>query len=121
MSFDVLFEQRALVAEKLKACIRDKGYTKASLGRKMDISGPILDKLLSGTVENKSTFEKYLHKVLLVLGMTNDELIFCFQNSQEEKVEVAHLNIPVGYEVSEKAKSQYGFLMDVLDLCTIYY
>ena len=77
--------------------------------------------MLSGTVEDKSIFTKYLQNVLFVLGMTNDELLFCFQNSQEEKVEVAHLNIPVGYEGSEKAKSQYGFLMDVLDLCTIYY
>ena len=42
---------------------------------KIDISGPILDKLLSGTVENKSIFEKHLHNVLLVLGMTNDELL----------------------------------------------
>lgn len=120
MSFDVLFEQRALVAEKLKACIRDKGYTKASLGRKIDISGPILDKLLSGTVENKSTFEKYLHKVLLVLGITTDELFSYSPNNQKEKV-VCFPNVPKGYVMSVKAKKQYGLLMDVLDLCAIYY
>ena len=31
MRFDELFEQRSLVASKLKECIRDKGYTKVSL------------------------------------------------------------------------------------------
>ena len=30
MKFDELFEQRKLVAVKLKDCIRDKGYTKVS-------------------------------------------------------------------------------------------
>ena len=37
MRFDVLFEQRALVSEKLKECIRDKGYTKVSFAKKTDV------------------------------------------------------------------------------------
>ena len=31
MKFDELFEQRSLVASKLKDCIRDMGYTKSIL------------------------------------------------------------------------------------------
>ena len=34
MKFDELFEQRSLVASKLKDCIRDLGYTKVSLLQK---------------------------------------------------------------------------------------
>lgn len=122
MRFDLLFEQRELVAEKLKECIRDMGYTKVSFARKIDISRPTLDKLLSGTIDNKSSFDKHLQKVLFVLGMTSDELLFYSANMQPEKVEVVYsLNAPVDYVMSEKAKKQYNLLMDVLDLCTIYY
>ena len=40
MKFDELFEQRSLVASKLKDCIRDMGYTKVSFASKADISRP---------------------------------------------------------------------------------
>ena len=40
MKFDELFEQRSLVASKLKDCIRDMGYTKVSFAAKADISRP---------------------------------------------------------------------------------
>ena len=122
MRFDVLFEQRALVSEKLKECIRDKGYTKVSFAKKTDISRPTLDKLLSGTIDNKSTFDKHLQKILLVLGMTSDELLFYSGNIQPERVEAVYsLNAPTDYVMDEKAEKQYSLLMDVLDLCTIYY
>ena len=42
MKFDELFEQRSLVASKLKDCIRDMGYTKVSFASKADISRPTL-------------------------------------------------------------------------------
>ena len=38
MKFDELFEQRSLVASKLKDCIRDMVYTKVSFAAKADIS-----------------------------------------------------------------------------------
>ena len=59
MRFDELFEQRSLVASKLKECIRDKGYTKVSFARKADISRPTLDRLLNGAIENKSTYRRF--------------------------------------------------------------
>ena len=43
MRFDELFEQRSLVASKLKECIRDKGYTKVSFASKAGISCSTLD------------------------------------------------------------------------------
>lgn len=59
MKFDDLFEQRSLVAMKLKDYIRDRGFTKVSFAKKADISRPTLDKLLNGNVESKSTFDKH--------------------------------------------------------------
>ncbi|MBQ8814430.1 MAG: helix-turn-helix domain-containing protein [Lachnospiraceae bacterium] len=122
MKFDQLFEQRALVAEKLKTCIRDFGYTKVSFAGKLDISRPTLDKLLSGSIDSKSTFDKHLQKVLVVLEMTCDELLFYSSEVKTEKVEAVYsLNAPADYTMSEKAEKQYNLLMDILDLCTIYY
>ena len=63
MRFDELFEQRSLVASKLKECIRDKGYTKVSFAGKAEISRPTLDRLLNGAIDNKSTFDRHLQKI----------------------------------------------------------
>ena len=75
MRFDELFEQRNLVASKLKECIRDKGYTKVSFADKAGISRPTLDKLMNGTINSKSTFDRHLQKILKVLNMSVEELI----------------------------------------------
>lgn len=122
MKFDDLFEQRTLLAEKLKNCIRDMGYTKISFSKKTDISRPTLDRLLNGTIDNKSTFDKHLQKILLVLNMTADELLFYSPSLEQKTVEAVYsLNAPSDYTMDEKAEKQYNLLMDVLDLCTIYY
>ena len=76
MRFDELFEQRSLVASKLKECMRDNGYTKVSFASKADISRPTLDKLLNGAIDSKSTFDRHLQKILKLLNMSVDELMF---------------------------------------------
>lgn len=122
MKFDDLFEQRMLVAEKLKNCIRESGFTKVSFAKKTDISRPTLDRLLNGTIDNKSTFDKHLQKILLALDMTAEELLFYNSMVDPKAVEaVFSQNAPADYTMSEKAQKQYASLMDVLDLCTIYY
>ena len=65
MKFDELFDQRNLVAMNLKNCIRDRGFTKISLAKKANISRPTLDKILNGSIDNKSTFDKHLQKIFL--------------------------------------------------------
>lgn len=122
MAFDTLFEQRALVGKKLKDCIRDLGFTKVSFSEKTQISRPTLNHLLDGTIDSKSTFDKHLQKILNALNMTADQLLSYSPIMEGKKVEAVYsLNAPDGYAMDEKAKKQYGLLMDVLDLCTIYY
>ena len=75
MKFDELFEQRSLVALKLNECIRDMGYTKVSFAGKAEISRPTLDKLLKGSIDNKSSFDRHLQKILKMLNMTVDDLL----------------------------------------------
>jgi transcriptional regulator with XRE-family HTH domain len=121
MRFDELFEQRSLVASKLKECIRDMGYTKISFARKTDISRPTLDKLLNESINSKSTFDRHLKKILKILNISVDELILYHPVSAKTVTAVCSQNAPVDYKMSDKAKKQYDLLLDVIDLCTIYY
>lgn len=120
VKFDDLFEQRSLVAMKLKDYIRDRGFTKVSFAKKADISRPTLDKLLNGNVESKSTFDRHLQKVLAALNISVDELVF-FESAPKSIDVVYSQNAPSNYKMNEKAQKQYGLLMDILDLCEIYY
>lgn len=122
MTFDILFEQRILVAEKLKECLRQSGFTKVSFSKKTGISRPTLDRLLNGTIDSKSTFDKHLQKILFVLDMKAEDLLFYHKSKVNQEVDVVYSsNEPVNYVMSEKAQRQYQLLLDVLDLCTIYY
>ena len=120
MKFDELFEQRRLVPNKIKEYIRESGYTKVSFAKKVNISRPTLDKLLNGSIDSKSTFDKHLQKILAVLNLTVDELIFCNHNPKVVDA-VCSENAPIDYKMSEKAQNQYALLMDIIDLCEIYY
>ncbi|MCM1048427.1 MAG: helix-turn-helix transcriptional regulator [Clostridiales bacterium] len=122
MEFDTLFEQRILVGNKLKDCIRNSGYTKISFSKKTDISRPTLDRLLSGAIDSKSTFDKHLQKILNVLNMTAEQLLSYSSSSEVRKADAVYsLNAPIDYSMDEKTKKQYGLLMDVVNLCAVYY
>ncbi len=122
MKFDELFEQRSLVASKLKDCIRDFGYTKVSFASKADISRPTLDKLLNGSIDNKSSFDRHLQKILKLLNMTAEDLMLYHSAPvQTDDRAVFSQNAPMDHEMSDTAKKQYHLLMDVIDLCAIYY
>jgi len=122
MKFDELFEQRGLVASKLKDCIRDSGYTKLSFASKANISRPTLDKLLNGSIDNKSTFDRHLQKILKLLNMTVEDLIlYSSSPSRTDSITVFSRNEPMEHEMGEIAKKQYNLLLDIVDLCAIYY
>ena len=121
MRFDELFEQRSLVALKLKDCIRDKGYTKVSFAKKAEISRPTLDKLLNGSIDSKATFDRHLQKILKMMNMSVDELML-YSAQQIRPVEAVYSqNAPDNHEMSDTARKQYDLLMDIIDLCAIYY
>lgn len=122
MEFDELFEKRSLVASKLKDCIRDKGYTKVSFAAKADISRPTLDKLLNGSIDNKSSFDRHLQKILKLLNMTVEELmLYHSMPTKNDTMTVYSQNAPMNHKMNDTAKKQYELLLDVIDLCAIYY
>lgn len=112
-----LFTQRKLVGLKLKEYIRNSGYTKASFSSKADISKIDLEKILNGEIDNESVFASIIAKMLRALNVTEKE-IFSYKVSSTTK---ATENTSVENDMSEKAKKQYGLLMDIIDLCAIYY
>lgn len=121
MTFDELFDQRGRVALKLKECICDKGYTKVSFAQRTGISRPTLDKLLSGSIDNKTTFDRHMQKILKMLCMSVDELMFYSAQPHRTSTVVYSQNAPGDHEMSSKARKQYELLLDIVDLCAIYY
>lgn len=122
MKFDELFEHRSLVASKLKDCIRDMGYTKVSFAAKAGISRPTLDKLLNGSISNKSSFDRHLQKILQLLNLTVEELMLYHSlPSKPATATVYSQNAPMDHEMSDTARKQYDLLLDIIDLCAIYY
>lgn len=119
---NILFEQRILVAQKLKEILREKGFTKVSFAKKTDISRPTLDRILNGENDSKSTFDKHMEKILEVLEMTPSELLSFDSTSNTKTVDAVYSqNAPADYSMDKNAKHQYDLLLDVVELCKIYY
>ena len=121
MHKEELFERRDMVAEQLKQCLRGLGFTKVSFSKKADISRPTLDKMLNGSITSKSTFDKHIQKMLDVLNMSAAELMSYSINSQPKVDVVFSKNSPGDYQMSKKAQTQYDLMLDIIDLCAIYY
>lgn len=121
MTFDELFDQRSRVASKLKECIRDKGYTKVSFAQKAGISRPTLDKLLCGSIDSKTTFDRHMQKILRVLQMSVDDLMFYSAKRGRLSTVVYSQNTPEDHKMSNNARKQYDLMLDLIDLCAIYY
>lgn len=120
MQFNDLFEMRKIVGLKLKEYIKSQGFSKVSFCKKTDISRPTLDKILNGEVDNKSTFDKHLKKILGFLSITPYALINFSSKTQSVDIVYSH-NEPENYEMSKNAFEQTDLLKDILTLCSIYY
>ena len=122
MKINDLFDHRGFVAMKLKGCIREHGFTKASFARKAGISRTMLDKLLEGNVDNERVFGKCLYCALVTLNISVDDLIRFEPKVKPKTRDAVYLeSTPKDYQMSAKAQKQYELLMDILELCEIYY
>lgn len=70
-----LFDKRSVVGAKLEQILVEKSYTKSWLCKKSRVSRPTLDKLLAGTITNKTNYEKHIDKILNCLDITPDILM----------------------------------------------
>lgn len=116
-----MFDNRTLVAAKLKDYLRDRGYTKVSFAKKAGISRPTLDKLLDGTVENRASFERHMQKIMGILNVSANELLLYCPDNHKKVSAVYSQNAPADHEMNDVAKHQYELLKDILEICTVYY
>ena len=116
-----LHEQRHVVAENLKECIRDRGYTKVSFAKKARISLDELDAMLDGNVKDREVFYGLLRDVLVAFNMSAEELMEYSGTQKKSGLATDSLTNHSGRKISETAEKQYKLLEDILDLCAIYY
>ena len=115
---DALFENRKAAALSLRECIRDKGYTKVSFAKRADVSRQVLDELLDGELTDRTIFEVNMSKILFAMSMTEKEVILYSSPNSYTGTKVSN---KWRDNLSERAKRQYDLLLDVIDLCAIYY
>lgn len=113
-----MFDRRKVAADKLKDCIRERGYTKASFSQMTGIPKQEMEKLLNADVDNRSTFEKYIKRILTALDLSVEDLMFF---SIQKAVLLCHVSGSFDLQMNEKIKKQYNLLWDIVDLCMIYY
>lgn len=75
-----LFDKRSVVGTKLEQLLLEKSYTKTKLCKDAVISRPTLDKLLAGTLTNKTNYEKHISKILNCLSVTPGMILGNIQN-----------------------------------------
>lgn len=115
MNIKDLYEQKRLVAINLKDCIRDRGYTKISIANKLGMDKSELETILDGVVIDQELFESAIIQILGFLNMSADDLLFYCSKSKKKLTYTRY------DDMSDTAKRQYYLLMDVIDLCSIYY
>lgn len=119
MSMDELYEQRELLAKKLRECMAARGITKVSLCQRAGISRPTLDRLLRCEINNQSTYCRHVEKILGVLKMTAEELMF-FSPAANQNIGGPVRQELVTGDLSGNAQRQYQLLFQTLHLCAAY-
>jgi hypothetical protein len=75
-------------------------------------------------VDNKSTFDKHIGKILAALNISAEELLF-FETKpkalEQDYVVSTDSDTKSDYHMSVRAQKQYDLLMDIVGLCEIYY
>ena len=73
-------------------------------------------------IDNERVFSKYLYCALAALSISADDLIRFEPKAKPKIVDAIYFkSTPKNYQMSAKAQKQYGLLMDILELCEIYY
>ncbi|MGN1404723.1 MAG: helix-turn-helix domain-containing protein [Erysipelotrichaceae bacterium] len=121
MTFDELFEKRSFVGSQLKDYISDNGYTKFAFSNETGISRPTLDKLLNGDIDSKTSFDRHMHKILEVLNISVEELVFYNKKPLFDNLTIYSQNAPDNHIISDRAKNEYDLVLDLVELCAIYY
>lgn len=70
-----LFDLRVAIGNKIKKQMEQQAISKAELCRETGMSRPTLDKMLSGSITNKTNYDKHILKIMDCLGISSDVLL----------------------------------------------
>ena len=78
----------------------------------------MLDELLEGNIDNERVFDDCVSRALDALNISEDDWA-CFEPKHKSIDTVCRESVPKDYRISEKARKQYGLLMDIHELTEI--
>ena len=119
MTIQDLFMHQQEVAEKLKTVLRERGYTKVSFAKHLEVSRPTLDVILNGECTSTTKYSSYIGKILDVLSLSPEEL-YSTRTTAPMVGAVYSNNSPSEYTPSEKEKMQFDLLENLLALVSTY-
>ena len=79
---------RKLTGIKLKDYISGNGFSKVSFCKRQKFLDLLLDKILNGEIDSKSSFDKHLNKIFTSLGIGPDTLMEFFNENAKRRCDV---------------------------------
>lgn len=98
-SIENLYDMQSVVGARIEKILREREYTKTRFCNDVSISRPTLDKLLCGSITNKTNYEKHIKKILDYLDMSPDMLMGNVKNrysrskSLQEKLRIDDISL----------------------------
>ncbi|SHH94876.1 hypothetical protein SAMN02745196_02007 [Clostridium collagenovorans DSM 3089] len=116
-----LFESRNVVGKNVLSIIKDRGYTKSSFSKVIEVSRPTLDKIIKGDIDNKTTFITHMKKIIESNIIKYEELLnYKSLNNNCSLVTMYSDNAPSDYKRSTDTKELFMILDDLINLSEIY-
>jgi len=114
--YELLFSERKKIGKNLYEILKQKGYTKISFSKKVNISRPTLDHLFEGEINSITTFEKHLKKISAELEVEISELLMPRKENFVENSVVYSNNEPKDYVAGNVEKELFDVLEGLIDL-----
>ena len=108
-----LFDRRSVVGIRLEKIIIDRGYTKVEISKKVGVSRPTLDKLLTGTSTSKINYEKHMAKIMEYLSISADMLLGNMKNKYIRTREISNLMKVSSKEIAKATGIPLTRLMEI--------
>lgn len=85
-SFEDLFDRRSTVGANLERVLESRNITKVELCQNTGVSRPTIDKVLAGTLTNKTNYEKHISKILTYLKISPDGILGTTTNNIARRI-----------------------------------
>lgn len=114
--------KQKIISVKLKKCLIDKGYTAVSFANRAGISETVFRSLLKTGIfdGNENEYKVMIDQVLMALQITMEDLLH-YHSLSEKRLTSRVSDDEAGLEKKMAGKREYELLLDILDLCSVYY